>query len=1259
MEMKKGILFSIDALFATIVIVSTLLLFSNLYVNEFRSSHLNAMANDMLEVLSELKVGEINNTHIELLISQGHIQNTNLSIMEQIGEFWALNLTTMAQNLTHNVTSQLFPSNLGYSITVGNENIYSNAFSGSDLVAARKMISGYEKSKPIKGSTARAYLNSIQNKKASLYSYFGGFVGQGNITNTLYIPSDITITGITIELDAGDDFQLFMNSNQCNNTYTPTSGIMTADAWNISTCESFLNTGSDNTFTINFINDLSNAFIGGGFIKIDYTTDKFIVNGSIDNIDYLPEIRGIINLYSSFYVPGTLNNLTAYIHYEADTSNNSNTLYMTIGNRTVLTVVNSSGESNFTLTDINLTKYLNYTDLSLKTIPIRVGFENVTFSLIYEGNADVALITDISGSMDDEMGSTSTGTARNCDSSSLNLSSTARLSIAKCLDKEFALDIINITGNKVGLISYEETTNAGETLDPTDDISSINPIIGNASPETGYSASGYTCICCGINSARDILVQDISTTTIISSGSYWFYNNFTLFGNISLDTQNRSWYDIDYEYQASWHNDTAILGTTNGYSYSPNVVTEIGNSLSGSTMYADLWENVGDTAGNPNDFSSGTLNQTGNTYGISGSNDGWDNDPQDGSGPFGFDDNIDYNNIVSGDLNMDSRTSGSNENRCSNDDCSGAYGILVNITQPMYTTISGAGTAIISFDYAWDDRWGNYFESADQVWTKARWTSPTSGAHYLGEDLDSGDSGSDSDPEIFTRDNPDNDYSGSYSQDLSHWIEGPGMYYLELGGKMRASQNAEYGEWEFDNIQIEISNATDYYYFRKNFTLTDLSSVQKGVVNILSDEKATIYLNGNKIDEDFNNHEAQYWNRRGINIPSNYFRVGTNVIAAELINSQQAAKFDLELIGINNSRQKAMMVMTDGVANRECAEQGSTPDLNGNGGSDDAGDDAIQAACDAAQDYGIIVYSVGYSSQADVVTIENISNCGNGIFTTSSNISGLQDFYSDVAASIVSASRHSQTIEVQGTPMASNLYGDSYIMYNYTPLVNPAEFGEIELNFEEKGFNNCSLNVTISPEIRVAEAKVTSYSSEHWTDLLTVNSQVVYNLSQYSENYTGLGDPFIVDIPPSVLQSGLNSFTINKGDSGGNSSGCSLNDTFIYTGLASTSISYSVVLEDAEGCDWNIETEDNNFTASVPSSYTGGIECNYTNASIDYSIDDSISVAVYDLLNKIDFDKDGRIDINIQEEDLEIEAIWVTQIPYLWGPAIVEVRLWQ
>jgi len=79
----------------------------------------------------------------------------------------------------------------------------------------------------------------------------------------------------------------------------------------------------------------------------------------------------------------------------------------------------------------------------------------------------------------------------------------------------------------------------------------------------------------------------------------------------------------------------------------------------------------------------------------------------------------------------------------------------------------------------------------------------------------------------------------------------------------------------------------------------------------------------------------------------------------------------------------------------------------------------------------------------------------------------------------------------------------------------------------------------------------------------------------------------------------------------------------------------------------------------VPDSYSGVEICSYTEALIDYDDQDSISQAVYDLLTNLDWDNNGKINIDIKEEDLEIEVLWVDQVPYLWGPAIVEIKTWQ
>ncbi|MBT4351436.1 VWA domain-containing protein [archaeon] len=1483
MVKKKGFYFTMDAFFASILIVLAIIISSKLIIEDDVSSPINHMSKDLINSLSNIKISEVNNSYIKYLISNKTILHPNNTIIEQIGEFYVLNQSELAYNLSDLLISKLVPDKFGVEILVNDEVLLTNSTNTvkkDDLISYRRLVSGFEKFKPIKGATSKVYLQGINAKTYSIYSYFGGFVGQGNVTTSIFdSPPGDNITEIYMELDAGDNFDLYVNEIKCNTTFYPSAIKFNADNWNITSCKTSIIEDAQNNFSIIFLGDIENAFVGGGFIRIKYVTDE-LQNINTDGLDYvyLPNINGLVNLYSSFYVPGTLNSMEVFLHYDADFNNETNnTLYLTIGNETILKRTNLSGEESLTLTDINLTQYLNYTNLSLNTIPIRLGYENVTFGFIYEGNADVMLVTDVSGSMDDQMGSSSTGTARNCDDSNYDLSTTARLSVAKCLDKDFSKDILNITGNQIGLVSYSTTTDDSDTIYPTTDIDSINTIIGNASPETGYSGGGYTCICCGINSARDILIENLTRTVLIPSGSDWNYTDNFLFSQPANDSEEDTWFSLNYDDENTWDSGgTAILGATNRYIYTPTVVTELDSDLgNGQIYYLDLWEHISDTSGAPNDFSSGTLNYTANTFGISagddgwdwdsedntgifgydddmdynevvldngdywieidniqggsntcsdydcsgaygieiivtsthynaiqnggtaiisfnyewddssgnpfgssdevwiksywqspttgihylgseqssvggdttlevdygsqpdndfsgthtqditswienagsyylvlggkiyagdsgehgefrfddiqievtdpddtvlygnlwehisdvggapadfgsgtlnytantfgisGSNDGWDWDTEDGTGQFGYDDDIDYNEIVSGQIEFDNDESGG-ENNCNNHDCSGAYGIEIEITNEMYNIMSNSGSAFLSFDYEWDDD-ANIFENADQIWIKARWTSPTSGTTYLGSNLDSGHDGEDSDNEIATSENPNNDISGTYLEDISGYIEGAGNYYLELGGKLIASQDEEFGDWRFDNIELKFTNKTNHYFFRHHFTINDLTLAKRGVLNLLSDDYATIYLNGNEIIST-NIEEAEYWNIRGFNIDENYFRTGDNVIAVELINSDDSAKFDLELSILNATKEHAMMVMSDGEANRQCGEQGTGSSTN----------DAIQAACDAKEDYGITVYAVGYSDQADDSTLQSIAECGEGLFTSSDNTTALQEFYSDVAASIVSTARHSQTIEVQGNLSKSILYGDSYILLNYTPENQIEKFGKISVINEVTGFDNCSFDVTIPNDVEIVDAKLTSYSAEHWTDALLVNNNQVYNLSKFNEDYTPLGDPFIINIPVNQINNGLNSFYLRTGDSADNFTGCSLNNTFIYEVLLTASIAYSDVLEDAIGCNWLIEFNNGgNITLAVPPEYSGINTCEYTNASISYNVEDTYDDAMYNLLDNLDLDNDGRIYVDLHQNDFVIGTISVGKIPYPWGPAIAEVRVWK
>jgi hypothetical protein len=419
-------------------------------------------------------------------------------ILDDIGEAWTDENTSLAANISAEYLDQLVPTNMGYRLLFDGNTVYENIrVSEANSFAqthSMRLLAGYTENETSEGSVARAFLNGIEGKDSAAYAYFGGFVGQGNLTKYLYVPAGVTITGAYMEMDAGAQFNMFVNSQACENPHSPGAGALTANIKEyIDNCS--FNIGQ-NTIEIEFSAGASTEwYMGGGFIKVSYNTTLLNESapGSSETFEF-PGIDGFINYYSSFYVPGSLQ--TMDLHLEFD---NEYVTFLKIGD---VLVFNSSG-SNLTqvvdLSDAQLQTKLNYNTLSDNTIPIRLGTSNIS-ETIEEGNADVILITDVSGSMMWQLNDSSQdGTIRGCDDSNLLDGNTRRISLAKCLDKDFIDIILNSTGNRVGLVSFESNEDSTHSL--STDYNSLIAEIDDYSD----NPSGGTCICCAINSAYNML----------------------------------------------------------------------------------------------------------------------------------------------------------------------------------------------------------------------------------------------------------------------------------------------------------------------------------------------------------------------------------------------------------------------------------------------------------------------------------------------------------------------------------------------------------------------------------------------------------------------------------------------------------------------------------------------------------------------------------------------------------------------------------
>ena len=486
--------------------------------------------------------------------------------------------------------------------------------------------------------------------------------------------------------------------------------------------------------------------------------------------------------------------------------------------------------------------------------------------------------------------------------------------------------------------------------------------------------------------------------------------------------------------------------------------------------------------------------------------------------------------------------------------------------------------------------------------------------------------------------------------------------------------------WNLGSPRTYVNKYEGDYYFRKTFAVDNASQVLNATIKILSDDGADVYLNGNLVDNNYGetSESADYWNRQ-VTVPGSHLQEGQNILAARLYNgdwcfggwfcwtSNIAFNAEIDLILEKNEtreRQKSMIVMSDGQATYECSEQGVTGDLDNDGSSDRPSDDAVQAACDAYQDHGIIVHAVGFGDNADEQSLKAIAECGHGSYYSSDNVEDLVESYIDIFQEMIEYTRTQASNATNLQP--ARLFSDSYIEYNYTPLSNSDAYGRIPITTQTNTFgempgNKSEGQLYLPDDVELLSAKVTSYSEDKWTHTVYINNSqgfnTVYNLSSFGNDFHFLGDAFTVNIP-------VNSFRYDENNTIGvktyleNISAGSMSNRVIYTVLLDNSVDYTPVLPKNTGCIWHIKFYDNSSEqVKIPLSYNGSSKCFYSNAT--YENDNSNHYGTYQLLSKLDFNKDGLLDVKVGPENLKTDSMSVSKVPTMWGPSTMEVRVWK
>ena len=495
----RGIVFTVDAAIALLLVMASLGLFAILNFettsHELTYEQLHFSAQDLIQVMAVLKVSDVDNEPViaDLLASGRLIEaHRNKSVVDVVAEFWSGDTPknmSIAANITQTLFSDFVPDNMDWAFMIDNAILANSSAirSTDDIVVSRRFASGFTESRPTTGCFARANVEAVKGKRDSSYAFFGGFVGEGNMTHVVRdVPPDANVSEIYMEMNVIDNFTLFVNGFNCGqfNTFGSLMNVSNFTLTPVShpLCVAAISKGGINVFSLNFSSpNITKHYIGGGFIRVTYSTNRLVTKeGNITKYNF-PGIDGFINLYSSFYIPGNIYSMDMHLKFR-----NNYTTYFRIAGTNVMTSSGSNATQSVNYSNAVLSSLLDYNSLSSKTVPIRMGIEAI--GQAGTGNSDVILITDTSGSM-----GWCVSNNNNCNPPN------ERIDLARDLGKSFANIILSTPGNRVGLVTY--SSSATNEHDLSSNESSLNSTID------GFGASGNTCIGCAVRMARMMLQE--------------------------------------------------------------------------------------------------------------------------------------------------------------------------------------------------------------------------------------------------------------------------------------------------------------------------------------------------------------------------------------------------------------------------------------------------------------------------------------------------------------------------------------------------------------------------------------------------------------------------------------------------------------------------------------------------------------------------------------------------------------------------------
>ncbi len=1329
---RRGVVLSLDALVAFLLfssVVAVLYLFEqSFWAPVLTQDSLQSTAQHTSDALNGLRVVDVRREpEMAALFDSGTLsdEDLNRTLVEVIGSFWAVNDSgnaSIAANLSRKIFSPFLPENVEWAFLYDDDPVYNSTDIPYDgfIASSRKLVSGIAKSLPSTGCVASAYLQKIAGKSDAAYYYFGGFVGQGTIAAVVNgVPVGSNATQIFLEASAGDNFSLYANGVFCGQFNISNATNYSVANWSVTeqACLTAVAGGAENNFTVSFNGtDLAQQFFGGGFLKILYNTTSFYTAPSATRRFYLPGIDGLINYYSSFYVPGVVTNVSGRLHFY-----NNYTTNFTVGNRSVYNSSGSEYDQLVLLGDSDFSAFNYSAEFSGKNVPLKFwAYANVTGG---GGYADVILITDKSGSMDWRMDSDSTygvNRTRTCDDPNIYDNDTQRLSVARCLDKQFVEAVLQGVGNRVGLVAF--SSSADDYFPLSSDVSALENNI------TQYQPGGYTCICCAINRAYELL-NGTYITRLIPSGSSWSYNASFPFTAPPNDSNGSAWNNRSYN--VSWQNASAILG------FGAGVTTDIGdnggNYFFRKTFYVanvSLLINANLTVYS-DDAAEVYLN------GVLVDNDAGDHDASYWNRVVALDNALFVRgwNTVAVKLKNNDAVSAKFDAEINASWIRARYIIVMSDGVPnircvptcsapdfrsvsMYNGTQGFTVGTNGVIYAWDgsswnsqeppstyyDLYGvsNRLESTAfavgesgkiYLWSGASWTQQAD----MGRDA------------IYA--------VSTYNNSLAFSVGASGKIYRWLGSSWAQQTDKGSTTWYGVSVYngslafaVGSSGKIERWLGGSWSEHADTGSNTFYAVNAYNGSLAFAVGDSGKIYRWLGGAWAQHADTGGNTFyavdvwnGSLAFAAGSSGLIYRWNGSSwasQASPTSNSIRGlsfVNGSYAKAVtsggeILHWNGVSwtiewqyqcdngnltagnscsdNDACSLSTSCPSRNAN-----------YSSCRARRYLNATVHSIGFGPVASCnfanTTLYAVAQCGNGSYFASNNASELADFYRNLANAIVKQST-TQVASVIGE-VSSILYSDSWLDFSFAPDTPPYGYQEMSVDLETQKFPSCTGSFVIPSSMRVDEFRVSSYSGEYWTDNATLLNggtggwTPFFNLSVYGSLYQSLGDPYALWANASLIRSGeTNYVSIRTGNASSTPNpNCSSWNQGFYKARVRAAVNYSSVF---------LYCRARNATIYYDSNYDGIADGN-VNVTVggslpsageayvppeNFSADNAVDDALQRLLNNLDFVPTGTGPVGSitnpvglkLSESIGLQVLTGEGIPFAWGPSEAAVVIW-